>query len=155
MKRGDVQLLSLLRDCWLSKLARNLMQALVAGLREEIEAAPQNEGPELASDVEFGLAEEAEEWGGVQDESQGDGSAEGEWEGESSGKDCRSPIDEIPSPDHLFFLVFNYFFRNSLMPTTTTYTQKKRECFLCDISVFAIKVVRPKFTQKIPPKELN
>ena len=27
--------------------------------------------------------------------------------------------------------------------------------FFCGISVFAIKVVRPKFTQKIPPKELN
>ena len=39
------------------------MRALVAGLREEIEAAPLNEGPELASDVEFDLEEEAEEGG--------------------------------------------------------------------------------------------
>ena len=50
------------------------MQALVAGLREEIEAAPLNEGPELASDVEFGLAEKAEEGGQVEDKTQGAGS---------------------------------------------------------------------------------
>ena len=36
-----------------------LMQALVADVGEDIEAAPLNEGPELASD-EFSLAEEAE-----------------------------------------------------------------------------------------------
>ena len=31
----------------------------------------------------------------------------------------------------------------------------ERRMLKINISVFAIKVVRPKFTQKIPPKELN
>ena len=51
-----------------------LMQALVADVGEDIEAAPLNEGPELASDVEFGLAEKAEEGGQVEDKTQGAGS---------------------------------------------------------------------------------
>ena len=39
------------------------------------------------------------------------------------------------------------------MVKNLSYREKRRQPHVT--SVFAIKVVRPKFTQKIPPKELN